>query len=247
MNTAVIKTQRLRKDFGAVNVLNDISIEIYEGDFTVIMGSSGSGKSTLLYALSSMDAPTQGKIELMGRNIARMRERAVADIRKRDISFIFQNINLIADLTSFENIAYPAYLAMPKSKANKRAEQLLRDFELIEQRDKYPNEMSGGQQQRIAILRAIAGDPKVIFADEPTGALNSKAGTLVLDLLTRLNEGGQTVVMVTHDIMTSVRGNRLLFLSDGQITGDLDLGRYDPAEQIAREEKVFRFLKEHQW
>jgi putative ABC transport system ATP-binding protein len=117
----------------------------------------------------------------------------------------------------------------------------------MEQRDKYPGEMSGGQQQRIAILRAIAGGPKVIFADEPTGALNSKAGTQVLNLLTQLNEGGQSVVMVTHDTMTSVRGNRLLFLSDGQITGDLNLGRYDPAEQVAREEKVFRFLKEHQW
>jgi putative ABC transport system ATP-binding protein len=183
----------------------------------------------------------------MGRNIAGMRENEVSDIRRKDIAFIFQNINLISDLTSFENIAYPAYLAMPKAKANQIAEQLLNDFGLMEQRDKYPGEMSGGQQQRIAILRAIAGGPKVIFADEPTGALNSKAGTQVLNLLTQLNEGGQSVVMVTHDTMTSVRGNRLLFLSDGQITGDLNLGRYNPAEQAAREEKVFRFLKEHQW
>ncbi len=246
-NAAVIRTQRLRKDYGAVNVLSDINIELYDGDFTVIMGSSGSGKSTLLYALSSMDTQTRGKVELMGRSIAGLREKGISEIRKRDIAFIFQNINLISDLTAFENIAFPAYLVMPKREANKKATKLLTEFGLIEQRNKYPSEMSGGQQQRIAILRAIIGSPKVLFADEPTGALNSKAGAQILDQLTRLNEGGQTVVMVTHDIATCVRGNRLLFLTDGQITGDLDLGRYNPAEQAAREDTVFRFLKQHQW
>ncbi len=251
MNKTIIKTQQLCKDYalgkGTVRVLDNINIDIYEGDFTVIMGSSGSGKSTLLYALSSMDIPTGGSIELMGRDLSGLQETEIAAVRSKDISFIFQSINLIPDLTAFENITYPAYLVMSKDQANKRAKQLLKEFDLSEQRDKYPNEMSGGQQQRIAIIRAIVTDPNIIFADEPTGALNSKAGTQVLDLLTQLNEKGQSVVMVTHDTKACIRGSRLLFLTDGRIAGDLNLGRYHPAEQKEREEAVFQFLKEHQW
>jgi putative ABC transport system ATP-binding protein len=246
MNKTIIKTERLYKNYGTVNVLNNINVEIFEGDFTVIMGSSGSGKSTLLYSLSSMDSPTNGKIELMGRDIAKLEEDDLTKIRKKTISFIFQSINLIPDLTAFENIAYPSYLVMPKSDANKRAEQLLKDFDLAGHRNKYPNELSGGQQQRIAIIRAIACNPKVVFADEPTGSLNSKAGTQVLDLLTQLNKEGQSVVMVTHDIKASVRGNRILFLADGQIAGDLNLGLYDPSAQEAREKNAFQFLNKYQ-
>ena len=247
MNNTIIKTEQLCKDYDTVNVLNNINIEIFEGDFTVIMGSSGSGKSTLLYSLSSMDSPTSGKIELMGRDIANLGEIELTGIRKKTLSFIFQSINLIPDLTAFENIAYPSYLVMSKSDANRRAEHLLKDFNLTDHRDKYPNEMSGGQQQRIAIIRAIASYPKIIFADEPTGSLNSKAGIQVLDLLTHLNKEGQSVVMVTHDIKACVRGNRLLLLSDGQIAGDLNMGRYDPLEQEAREKSVFQFLNKHQY
>lgn len=251
MNNTVIKTEHLCKDYSlgksVVNALKNIDVEIYEGDFTVIMGSSGSGKSTLLYALSSMDNPTRGKVEVLGSNIAGLGEKEIAEIRKSYISFIFQSINLIPDLTAFENIAYPAYLVMSKNKANQRTKELLREFDLTEQCDKYPNEMSGGQQQRIAIIRAIVTNPQIIFADEPTGALNSNAGTQVLDLLTQLNKKGQSVVMVTHDIRACVRGNRLLFLTDGQIDGDLNLGRYNSSAQQKREETVFRFLKSHKW
>ncbi len=251
INKTVIKTKGLYKDYNmgksSVNVLNNIDLEVYEGDFTVIMGSSGSGKSTLLYSLSSMDTPTNGKIELLGLDITNINEKSISDIRKKYISFIFQSINLINDLTAFENITYPAYMVLPKAEANRRAERLLQEFGLAEQRNKYPNEMSGGQQQRIAIIRAIVSNPKILFADEPTGALNSKAGTQVLDLMTLLNEKGQSIVMVTHDVKACVRGNRLLFLADGQVDGVLNLGRYNPAERQQREEAVFEFLKKHQW
>jgi len=247
MKKTIIKTEQLCKNYDAVNVLNNINIEIFEGDFTVIMGSSGSGKSTLLYSLSSMDSPTSGKIELEGRDIAKLGETELTEIRKKTISFVFQSINLIPDLTAFENIAYPSYLVVPKSDANKRAEQLLNDFDLTDHRDKYPNELSGGQQQRIAIIRAIASNPRLIFADEPTGSLNSKAGKQVLDLLTQLNEEGQSVVMVTHDIKACVRGNRLLLLADGQIAGELNLGCYGPLAQEAREKSVFDFLNKHKF
>jgi len=251
MRNAILKTERLNKEFTpgkqVLQVLKDINIELYEGDFTVIMGSSGSGKSTLLYSLSSMDAPTNGRIEILGRNIPGLNEKQLSQIRRKDISFIFQSINLIPDLTSFENIAYPAYLSMSKKRANEKTEQLLRQFGLWEQRDKYPHEMSGGQQQRIAIIRAIAAEPRILFADEPTGALNSSSGTQVFDQLTGLNEKGQTIVMVTHDIKACARGSRLLYLTDGRIDGDLDLGFYRPEEQTLREERIFQFLKARHW
>ena len=251
MKNIIIETKNLCKSYlvdkGGVNILKNINLEIYEGDFTIIMGSSGSGKSTLLYSISSMDKPTSGTVNILGRDISKLSEKEVSSVRNKDISFIFQSINLLPDLTSFENITYPAYMTEDKKVINNRAEELLRKFDLIDQRDKYPNEMSGGQQQRIAIARAIASSPKIIFGDEPTGALNSSSGTQVLDLLTKLNEDGQSIVMVTHDIKACARGNRLLYLSDGRIEGDLNLGKYNPKEQVEREETVFKFLKSHNW
>lgn len=251
MKNIVIKTKNLCKSYGSgkniEHILKNINLEIYEGDFTIIMGSSGSGKSTLLYVLSSMDKPTGGSVELLGEDITNIDEKKINRIRSKESSFVFQNINLLPDLTSFENITYPAYLSSTKEVANNKAEELLEQFGLLDQKNKYPKEMSGGQQQRIAIARALANDPKIIFGDEPTGALNSASGTQVLDLFSELNGGGQSIVMVTHDIKACVRGNRLIFISDGRIDGDLNLGRYNPSEQQAREEMVFKFLKNHQW
>lgn len=251
MKNAVIKSKNLSKSYTnekyGLNVLKNIDLEIYEGDYTIIMGSSGSGKSTLLYSVSSMDQPTSGTVELLGQDITRMSEKKIGALRSKEISFIFQSMNLLPDLTAFENITYSAYLSMPKKTANERAEDLLERFELTDQREKYPSEMSGGQQQRVAIARALVTNPKIVFGDEPTGALNSAAGTQVLDLMTQLNREGQSIVMVTHDIKACVRGNRLLFLSDGRIEGDLDLGRYQADRQKEREEKVFEFLKRNNW
>lgn len=251
MKNVILKTENLCKSFimgkNAVNVLKNINLEIYEGDFTVIMGSSGSGKSTLLYSLSSMDKPTGGKITLLGEEYGNRSEKEIAKIRSTKLSFIFQGINLLNDLTAFENIAYPLYQMEPKAKANEITEKLLNEMELTEQRNKYPSEMSGGQQQRVAIARAVACNPGIIFADEPTGALNSNLGRQVLDLMTQLNEKGQSIIMVTHDMKAGVRGNRILYLSDGHVVGELNLGKYKAENQRQREKEVFKFLEENNW
>jgi len=253
--STVIETQNLCKSFilgkTGLNVLKNLDIEIYEGDFTVIMGSSGSGKSTLLYALSSMDSATSGSVRVLGKDITNMRPRALEDFRKSDVAFVFQNVNLLPDLTAFENIAYCGYnSSKAKKDVNKRTDELLDRFELLGDRKKYPSEMSGGQQQRVAIARALINNAKIIFADEPTGALNSAMGKQVLDSLSQLNESGQSIVMVTHSMEAAARANRLLYLKDGRIVGDLALGRYDnsdPGALVKREEIIFNYLKENQW
>jgi putative ABC transport system ATP-binding protein len=251
MKSAVITTENLCKSYilgkNGVNVIKNMDLQIYKGDFTVIMGASGSGKSTLLYSISSMDAPTAGKVILLGRDITALKEDALSRIRASEISFIFQSINLLPDMTAFENIAFYGYGMMDKKQANARTEELLKKFGLSGEKNKYPSEMSGGECQRVAIARAVIGSPKVIFADEPTGALNSSASADVLDLLSELNVGGQSIVMVTHDIKACARGNRLIYLKDGRVSGDMDMGKYTAAEQSDREEAVFKFLKENKW
>ncbi|MCI9140071.1 ABC transporter ATP-binding protein [Romboutsia ilealis] len=251
MNNIILKAKDVSKTFydvkQKVEVLKNVNLNIYSGDFTIIMGQSGSGKSTLLYSLSSMDTPTSGKVEILGTEISTLSEKQISNLRQKDISFIFQGINLIPDLTSFENIAYPAYMIMSKQEANKKSEEILNKLGLAEQRDKYPNEMSGGQQQRIAIARAIVTSPKILFGDEPTGALNSGAGKQVLEILTELNNKGQSIVMVTHDIKVAMRGNRLIYLRDGQIVNELKLEKYVPEQQKIREQKVIDFLKSNDW
>ncbi|MDO5558506.1 MAG: ABC transporter ATP-binding protein [Oscillospiraceae bacterium] len=251
MKNVIIKTQKLCKSFitgkTSNNVLRNIDLEIYEGDFTIIMGSSGSGKSTLLYNISTMDKPTSGKVNLLGSEISELSPVKTAMVRKKDISFVFQSMNLLPDLNAFENIAYCGYGTDKKEAINKKTHELLEMLELSDSENKYPSELSGGQQQRIAIGRALIGGAKVIFGDEPTGALNSSMGTQVLDIFTDLNNKGQSIVMVTHDIKAAARATRLLYLADGRIDGELYLGKYDPATKRDREKRIFSFLTEHNW
>jgi ABC-type antimicrobial peptide transport system, ATPase component len=251
MKNVLIKTEKLCKSFviGKMsnNVLKNIDLEVYEGDFTIIMGSSGSGKSTLLYSISTMDRPTGGSVLLLGKDLSQLKERETAQMRKNEISFIFQSINLLPDLTVFENIAYSGYGTDSKEAVNKKSMELLRMLEMEQEKDKYPSEISGGEQQRVAIARALVGGAKLIFGDEPTGSLNSAMGNQVLDILTELNKKGQSIVMVTHDIKAAARATRLLYLADGRIAGDLNLGTYVPENTKEREESIFQFLKEHNW
>lgn len=252
MKEVLIKTEDLCKSFiigkSGVNVLKNLNIEIYSGDFTVIMGSSGSGKSTLLYSLSTMDNPTSGEVTLLGKNVAKIKEEEASKIRNNDISFIFQGINLLPDLTVYENITYAAlYNKKNKKEVLKRAEELLVELELIDHKDKYPSEISGGMQQRVAIARALINNPKVIFGDEPTGALNSSTGKIVLDILTSLNEKGQSIVMVTHDIKSALRANRILYIKDGRIDGELSLGKYKEEEKTERRRSLQEFLDSKAW
>ncbi|MHC1684651.1 MAG: ABC transporter ATP-binding protein [Clostridiaceae bacterium] len=252
MKTSVIKTNNLCKSFitgkTALNVIKNLNLDIYQGEFTVIMGSSGSGKSTLLYTLSGMDSATSGSVNLLGNEITSMKEGQLSLIRKNDISFVFQSINLLPDITIFENISYCGYgVNKNKKEVNEQTLKLLKDFGLSEDKDKYPSEISGGMQQRVAMARALITSPKILFADEPTGALNSTSGEEVLDMLSELNNNGQTVVMVTHDLKAAARGSRLIYLKDGRIDGELYLDKFLKEDYNNREDRIFEFLKERGW
>lgn len=252
MRTSVVKANNLCKSFvtgkTALNVIKNLNLDIYEGDFTVIMGSSGSGKSTLLYALSGMDKATSGTVTLLGNEITSMKEGELSSIRKKDISFVFQSINLLPDITVFENIAYCGYgVNKNKKEVNEKTLKLLEVFGLSDDKDKYPSEISGGMQQRVAIARAIITSPKILFGDEPTGALNSTAGEEVLDILSDLNKNGQTVVMVTHDLKAAAHASRLIYLKDGRIDGELDLDKFSKKDYKNREIIIFEFLKGRGW
>jgi putative ABC transport system ATP-binding protein len=252
MKNAIIKTELLCKSFisdGEVNnVIKNLDLEIYEGDFTVIMGSSGSGKSTLLYALSGMDSVTTGKVSFEGTDITKLKEKEISKLRKKKLGFVFQAINLIPNLNVYENILSPTYKTnVARKDIEDKIDTLLEKMELNSQKKKFPNQMSGGQKQKVAICRALINEPKVLFADEPTGALNSSQGQSVLDIFTGINKEGQAVVMVTHDLKAALRGNRIIYLRDGRIDGELMLEEYDEATSPEREEIVYKFLKEKGW
>lgn len=252
MKTTIIKTDLLCKSFisdGEVNnVIKNLDMEIYEGDFTVIMGSSGSGKSTLLYALSGMDDVTTGKVSFEGADITILKEKEISKLRKMKLGFVFQGINLIPNLNVYENILSPTYKTKTDRKEIEgKIDALLEKMELTSQKKKFPNQMSGGQKQKVAICRALINNPKVLFADEPTGALNSSQGQNVLNVFTNINREGQSVVMVTHDLKAAIRGNRIIYLKDGRIDGDLKLEEYEDGIATQREEIVYKFLKEKGW
>lgn len=252
MKNTIIKTELLCKSFisdGEVNnVIKNLDLEIYEGDFTVIMGSSGSGKSTLLYALSGMDSVTTGKVSFEGADITRLKEKEISNLRKVKLGFVFQGINLIPSLNVYENILSPTYKTnVERKEIEEKIDTLLDKMELTSQKKKFPSQMSGGQKQKVAICRALINNPKVLFADEPTGSLNSSQGQSVLDIFTNIYKEGQAVVMVTHDLKAALRGNRIIYLKDGRIDGELNLDEYDEKAVSEIEETVYKFLKERSW
>ena len=253
MKNAILSAKGVCKSFahggGQVHVLSQVDIDLYEGDFTVIMGASGSGKSTLMYALSGMDRATAGEIVYNGEDIVKMSEKRLAALRCSDFGFIFQQMHLVSNLTLFENVAVPGYLNKEKSAAEvkARADGLLEKMSISHIRSHLPSQVSGGEQQRCAIARAIINEPKLLFADEPTGALNRKNTTDVLDLLTGLNRSGQSILMVTHDLRAALRAGRILYLEDGGIIGELTLPPYDPDEEKSRETQVNAWLSSMHW
>ncbi len=233
MKDAIITARRLAKSYAAdgvqTHVLGSVDLDIYEGDFTTVMGPSGSGKSTLLYCLSGMDAPTSGDVLFAGCSIAGASERELADLRAQSFGFVFQAAHLVSNLTLFENIAVPGYLKRGRSVADTRAraQELLERMGLSDVAAHLPSQSSGGQQQRCAVARAVVNDPAIVFADEPTGALNQANSREVLALLSELNAHGQTVLMGTHDVKSAVRGNRVLYFEDGGVRGELALPVWD--------------------
>lgn len=252
MNGELIRTEILCKSFitdGEINnVIKNMDLSIYEGDFTVIMGSSGSGKSTLLYSLSGMDSITSGSVFLDGIQLSGMKEKELARVRKNTMGFVFQGMNLIPNLTVYENIVSPAYKTKrTKKELDENVAEMTDILELSNHMKKFPNQLSGGQRQRTAICRALINHPKILFADEPTGALNSSQGIHVLDIFTKIHHMGQSIVMVTHDLKAALRGNRIIYLKDGRIDGELRLTEYEEDDISVREEKVYQFLKEKGW
>lgn len=248
MSKTLIRTNDLMKSYGQRVITNKVNVSIYKDDFTVIMGSSGSGKSTLLYLLSGLEDPSSGDVLYGEQNIVSLNEKDTALFRRNSVGFVFQAMHLVPSITILENLLVPGSLIeRNRSLLKDRALKLLAKLQVDDHQDKYPSQLSGGEQQRVAIARAMINQPNLLFADEPTGALNSKQGENVLDLLTELHQDGQTVVMVTHDIKAASHATRILFLRDGSIDGTLTLPPYDKKERENREEMIFHFLKQKGW
>ncbi len=232
----------------SVNVLNKVDISIYEGDFTVIMGSSGAGKSTLLYSLSGMDKPSGGSVLFRGKDITSCTERQMARLRADEFGFVFQKTHLVTSLSLYENILLAGYLSgkLTEAAAKNRADALIKQMDLTEAKNRLPSAVSGGEAQRAAVARAVIGMPSILFADEPTGALNRKNSEEVMNILSSLASQGQTVLLVTHDTQAALHGNRILYLEDGKIIGELELGAYNGSER-EREDKLNGWLTSLRW
>jgi putative ABC transport system ATP-binding protein len=209
-----------------VHALRGVSIEVPAGQFTAVMGPSGSGKSTLMHLLAGLDRPTGGRVHIGGEDITRMSDKQLTKLRRRHIGFVFQTFNLLPTLSAKENVVLP--LAIAGRKPDRKAlDTLLHRVGLAERAGHRPSELSGGQQQRVAIARALITEPTVLFADEPTGNLDSGSGAAILDLLREaVDVDGQTTVMVTHDPRAAAHADRVLFLADGRIVNDMA----DPTE-----------------
>ncbi len=271
----ILTAKDLSKTFsnGSVqqHVLKNLNLSIYKGDFTVIMGNSGSGKSTLLYALSGMDRPSMGTItyytdkkngdnkEIEETEISTFNNDKLAMFRRDHVGFVFQQNYLNDSMSALDNVMVCGLLKSTDRKSlAEKAKRLLHNVE-IEEQDyrKFPTQLSGGQQQRIAVVRGVINSPEVLFADEPTGALNSQNTENVLNIMSDLNNEGQSIVMVTHTIKAAERGNRIIYLADGVISDEIDLGAYvgdykdesnpNLAEAKERHARLKAFLQDMGW
>lgn len=250
---SILKTDKLCKSFsnGGVqqHVIKNLDLEIMEGDFTVIMGASGSGKSTLLYALSGMDKPTMGSITFDGEEISGKSNDQLALFRRGNCGFVFQSVYLLENQTVLDNVMTGALIVSKNSpELVKKAKDLLKKAGIDEKLwNKYPSQLSGGEAQRVGIVRAVINEPKILFADEPTGQLNSASGQEVLNIFTEVHKNGQSIVMVTHDLKTALRGTRVIFLRDGAVVGQYRMPNYGTDDLTARRAGLQRFLDEMGW
>lgn len=250
--TAVIEAKDLCKtyvvDKRQINVLKNVNLKVDEGEMVAIMGPSGSGKSTLLYSISGMDRPTSGQVLFDGEDISGMKSSDLADIRLDKMGFIFQQMYMMKNLTILDNILLPAVESRKggsREEKIKRAEDLMRKLGIIEVADNDINEVSGGQLQRACICRSMINSPKILFADEPTGALNRTSSNEVMDELVKLNRDGTTIMMVTHDSKVASRCTRVLYIVDGNIRGEY---KNDTAHaDKERERKLNNWLMDLGW
>jgi putative ABC transport system ATP-binding protein len=219
---ASIKLEDVQKNYSLgdtiVEALKDVDVEIQEGDFVAIMGPSGSGKSTLMNMVGALDIPTSGKVSVGDTDISSLSEDDLAVLRSKKIGFVFQQFNLIPSMNATENVGLPMlFRGNSKKQRTERAQNILEKVGLGERLTHMPSELSGGQRQRVSIARALANDPDIILADEPTGNLDSETGEKIMDLLTELNEEGKTIIMVTHDENDARYANRLINIVDGKV------------------------------
>ena len=235
------------------NVLRNVNMTVKEGEMVAIMGPSGSGKSTLLYTISGMDHITAGKVEFSGRDISKMKPAEISDLRLDEMGFIFQQMYMLKNLSIYDNIILPAYQSKNgKGKEqhraiNDRAKTLMHKLGIHEIADNDINEVSGGQLQRACICRSLINQPKIIFADEPTGALNQQTSREVMKELNRINAEGTTIMLVTHDMKVAAKSDRVLYIEDGNIKGEYTFGKYTVQEkekEKERERKLSNWLME---
>ncbi len=234
------------------NVLKNVNFTVSEGEMVAIMGPSGSGKSTLLYTVSGMDAITSGEAKFCGKNIAEMGEKELADLRLDEMGFIFQQMYMLKNLTVLDNIILPAVQSSKNTETRKetvqRGQELMRKLGIIDVADNDINEVSGGQLQRACICRSMINNPKMIFADEPTGALNRTSSDEVMEELAKLNNEGTTIMLVTHDVKVAAKCTRIMYIVDGNIKGEYNLGKYEGSSQMRdRERAINNWLLELGW
>ena len=247
MKEVILSGKGITKAFGENTVLHEIDVEIFAGDFTVVMGSSGSGKSTLLYVLSGMDRLSSGQLFYRGQILTDASEKKLTQLRAEDFGFVFQRTHLISNLTLHENIRMAGLIGALSDKETKtRADALITRMNLDGAKDRLPSQVSGGEAQRAAVARAAINKPSILFADEPTGALNKANSEEVLNLLSSLHSEGQSVLLVTHDREAALRGNRVLYLEDGAIIGEMNLSVYAGKDKT-REEKLSAWLEGLGW
>ncbi len=246
----LICSENIVKSFGESdekrNVLDGVSVEINTGEFVAVMGPSGSGKSTLLYALSGMDNVDGGKVTFDGADLSALKENELADLRRRKMGFVFQQPTLLKNLNILDNIILPSMRDGSKNGAHptEKAKLLMEKTGIAGLENRDITQASGGQLQRVGICRALMGDPKIIFGDEPTGALNSTSASEIMDILAEIHRSGVTILLVTHDVKVAAKTERVLFIYDGKIAGEYQPGAYDETRDNlkAREESLTDWL-----
>lgn len=234
------------------HVLRNVNLTVHEGELTAVMGPSGSGKSTLLYTVSGMDTITAGEVHFCGRNLAQLSAKELADLRLDEIGFIFQQMYMLKNLTVLDNIILPACQSGKNRACRKQqiqnGQSLMRRLGIMDIADHEINEVSGGQLQRACICRSMVNHPKMIFADEPTGALNRSSSEEVMDELAKINADGTTIMLVTHDAKVAAKCSRVLYIVDGNIQGEYQLGQYTKTSNLReRERKLNHWLMEMGW
>ena len=227
----MIKVKNISKSYKDAIVLNNVSLEINKGDFTAVMGPSGSGKSTLLYSISSMDNPDEGEVIFEGIDVYKLSESELSKFRLNKMGFVFQNSQMLKNLSIFDNIILPGMVAKRESieVVRARATELMSKMGIEDIKDRDIREVSGGQLQRAAICRAMINSPEILFMDEPTGALNSEAASQVMEILKKLNQEGISIMLVTHDAKMASMAKNVIYIKDGKLAGEIELSNEEKA------------------